>query len=306
MSNWNLWQSQKTKLIWKFQKFIFNRKTPNDKYPRIIPRILYKIQTDKTTPAMQDNWFTIEQPAPDVFSISEYRHWEETHCYLITGTERAILIDTGLGVSNILPEVRSLTTLPISVLTTHVHFDHIGGHGCFSDFCVHENERKWIEEEFPLSSLMVRDQLTKNQTDFPDGFDPLSYTVFKGKPAGCYQDGDHFDLGGRELIAVHTPGHSPGHCCFYEPSKGYLFTGDLIYRGCLYAHYPSTDPLLFRESVHKILQLSPERIFPGHHDLDISPDLIKRTAEAFDRLYNENGLVQGSGTFSFGEFQIRI
>lgn len=56
-----------------------------------------------------DNWFTIEQIDRDTFSISEYKHWEETHCYLLCGEKYAILIDTGLGVSNIRKIVDSLT-----------------------------------------------------------------------------------------------------------------------------------------------------------------------------------------------------
>ena len=43
-------------------------------------------------------WFTTEQLAPDTWVISEYRHWEETHCYLLIGADRALLIDTGLGI----------------------------------------------------------------------------------------------------------------------------------------------------------------------------------------------------------------
>ena len=46
------------------------------------------------------DWFTIEPLDGDTFAISEYRHWEETHCYLLLGTERALLIDTGLGVAD--------------------------------------------------------------------------------------------------------------------------------------------------------------------------------------------------------------
>ena len=72
-----------------------------------------------------DNWFTIEQIDRDTFSISEYKHWEETHCYLLCGEKCAILIDTGLGVSNIRKIVDSLTELPVMAVTTHVHWDHI-------------------------------------------------------------------------------------------------------------------------------------------------------------------------------------
>ena len=74
-----------------------------------------------------DTWFTVEAIDRDTFAISEYKHWEETHCYLICGTEKAILIDTGLGVDNIKAVVDRLTDLPATAITTHVHWDHIGG-----------------------------------------------------------------------------------------------------------------------------------------------------------------------------------
>ncbi len=77
------------------------------------------------------DWFTVTSIDSQTFVISEYKHWEETHCYLLCGRERAILIDTGLGVSNIKAVVDSLGSLPLMVVTTHVHWDHIGGHRYF-------------------------------------------------------------------------------------------------------------------------------------------------------------------------------
>ena len=85
-----------------------------------------------------NGWFTVEKIDAQTFAISEYRHWEETHCYLLCGQDKSVLIDTGLGVSNIKRIVDSLTTLPVTVLTTHVHWDHIGGHGFFDRIAVHE------------------------------------------------------------------------------------------------------------------------------------------------------------------------
>ena len=60
-----------------------------------------------------NHWFTVEAIDRDTFAISEYQHWEETHCYLICGTEWAILLDTGLGVSNIRQIVDQLAALSV-------------------------------------------------------------------------------------------------------------------------------------------------------------------------------------------------
>ncbi|HAE16086.1 MAG TPA: MBL fold metallo-hydrolase, partial [Erysipelotrichaceae bacterium] len=114
------------------------------------------------------------------------------------------------------------------------------------------------------------------------------------------------DLGGRKITVIHTPGHSPGHCCFWEADRQYLYAGDLIYSGCLYAYYPSTDPYQFWQSVRRVRQLPVGKILPGHHSLDIAADMIGRIDDAFEQLYMENGLKQGSGLFDYPDFQIHI
>ena len=63
-----------------------------------------------------DKWFTIDQIDEDTYIISEYRHWEETHCYLLNGSSRSLLIDTGLGICNIYDEVMKLTNKPITAV----------------------------------------------------------------------------------------------------------------------------------------------------------------------------------------------
>jgi len=62
-----------------------------------------------------DKWFTVDRIDEDTYIISEYRHWEETHCYLLNGNMRSLLIDTGLGISNIYEEVLKLTDKPITL-----------------------------------------------------------------------------------------------------------------------------------------------------------------------------------------------
>ena len=100
-----------------------------------------------------ENWFTVEKLDRDTFAISEYQHWEETHCYLLCGRKKALLIDTGLGVSNLREVVESLTPLPVFVATTHVHWDHIGGHRLFARFAVHEVPAVRVSEQFSARSV---------------------------------------------------------------------------------------------------------------------------------------------------------
>ena len=253
-----------------------------------------------------NGWFTVEKIDTQTFAVSEYEHWEETHCYLLCGRDRAVLIDTGLGVSDIRSIVDGLTVLPVTVLTTHVHWDHIGGHRLFERIAVHEEERDWIAGHFPLPLEEVKKQLTKGPCAFPEDFSIEAYRLFQGEPQILLHDGDCFDLGGRTVRVLHTPGHSPGHCCFYEPERRYLYSGDLIYKGCLDAFYPTTDPRLFYESVKSLTDLDITRVFPGHHDLDIPVSLIDEIRTDFTQLEKSGQLKQGSGSFDFGEISIHI
>lgn len=233
------------------------------------------------------SWFTTEIIDKDTFVISEYQHWEETHCYLLCGTKKAILIDTGLGVANIKKVVDSLTSLPVTAITTHIHWDHIGGHKYFDTIAVHEAEKDWLSGRFPIPLQVVKRNLMRKPCDFPSDFKIEKYQIFQGVPQIILHDKDCIDLGNRKLIVLHTPGHSPGHCCFYEPEREYLYSGDLIYKGCLDAFYPTTDPQLFFQSIRKLQSLEIQRILPAHHQLAIPVDIISRIEKAFCQLTNQ-------------------
>ena len=249
------------------------------------------------------DWFAIDQVDESTYIISEYRHWEETHCYLLIGSDRALMIDTGLGICNISEQVQKLTDKPITAVATHIHWDHIGGHKYFSDFYAHEAELDWLNGKFPLPVQAVKNMLT-DRCELPKDFDISNYEIFQGKPSRILEDGDTIELGGRMIHVFHTPGHSPGHLCFWEAEKGYLFSGDLVYKGTLFVHYPSTDPQSYLYSLEKISTLHVKRIFPGHHSLDICPEIVIRMRDAFRALDAEGKLRHGSGTHNYGEWAV--
>jgi glyoxylase-like metal-dependent hydrolase (beta-lactamase superfamily II) len=251
------------------------------------------------------DWFTIDQVDDRTYIISEYRHWEETHCYLLNGSKHSLLIDTGLGICDIRKIVTELTDKPIIAVATHVHWDHLGGHKYFSNFYAHEAELNWLNGEFPLSMEQIREMVI-DRCDLPEEFDVNDYEFFQGTPTKLLQDNDVLDIGNRSVQILHTPGHSPGHMCFWEKDTGFLFTGDLVYKDTLFAFFPSTDPEAYLNSLERLSMLPVNSVFPGHHSLNIQPEILTRMRDAFQQLKVDGKLQHGSGTFDYDDWAVRL
>ena len=93
---------------------------------------------------------------------------------------------------------------------------------------------------------------------------------------------------------------------FFEKERGYLFTGDLVYKDTLFAYYPSTDPVAYLSSLKLVAALPVKRVFPAHHTLDINPEILVRMRDAFEQLKQEDKLHHGSGTFEYGDWAVRL
>jgi glyoxylase-like metal-dependent hydrolase (beta-lactamase superfamily II) len=81
-------------------------------------------------------------------------------------------------------------------------------------------------------------------------------------------DGQRFSAPGTELIAVHTPGHSADHVAFFEPGERVLLTGDAVLgRGTSFIDPPDGDLVRYLASLHRMQELGPRTILPGHGPL---------------------------------------
>ena len=257
---------------------------------------------------MSKDWFTIERIDELTYAISEYKHWEEVHSYLLIGDDNACLIDTGLGIGNIKEVVDKLTDLPVKVINTHAHWDHIGGNDFYNDIYAHKKDLDWLKNGFPIPLNEIKKKLVKeiDRDSLPANFNLDDYSLYQGAPVEL-ENNDYIDLGNRLLKVIHTPGHSPGHICIYEEEKGYLYTGDLIYKGTLHAFYPSTNPQKLLKSVLKINELKKINcILPGHYELDLSEQFLKEVKNGFLELEEKGLLFQGSGFYDFGDFQVKL
>ena len=254
---------------------------------------------------LKSNWFTITKIDNYTFALRELHHDEETNSYLLLGSEEALLIDTGMGVNNIFNIVKTLTNKPIRVVITHAHWDHIGNIDLIDIVYIHKLESSWLKK-FPVSLKQVRNELNKTSFPFPKEFNLNEYKVPTNTNISFLDDNEIIDIGSRKIKCIYTPGHSPGHMCFYDLSTNYLFAGDLIYKGELDCYYDSTEPLIYRDSVKKLSMYNISMIFGGHHDIFLDKSILNETIEAFDYLYKSNNLYHQNKVFKFKNISIRL
>ena len=259
---------------------------------------------------IKDSWFTVNQIDNTTFAFSEYGHWEQVHAYLLIGEEKAALIDTGLGIDNIKRITDQLTNLPIIVLTTHVHWDHIGSHGEFKNIYVHKDEEDWLVNGIKkLSIEQIRKDVSRDITiPTPETFNPDTYKPFQGNPTGLLNDGDEIEIGNRKLTIYHTPGHSPGHISILDNSKGYLFTGDLLYDGTpVYAFFPTTNPVDLTQSLKKISNIpNVTKIYGGHNTIGLDASLLQEVGKAVEELKEKDQVRFGTGIHKFKGFSVQF
>lgn len=231
------------------------------------------------------------------------------HSYLFIGSERSLLFDTGLGIANIHPLATSLTSKPISVVSTHAHWDHIGNHDLFSDIWIHPAEKDWLIDGYAKEEAEIREFLLERPftTEPPQEFKIENYRPPRCHPTKLIQDEESVDLGNRLITLYHTPGHSPGHICAHEPARGYLVTGDLIYQGTLLAGLEHSAPLTYLESLQRVSRLpNINQLLPGHGRLEIKTDLIQEAIDAFQQLKRTGQLEKGSGRHPFRRMLIHL
>ncbi len=177
-----------------------------------------------------------------IFMIQDPGH---VQCFLVCGQDRAVLIDTGVGFCDIRTIVRTLTRLPVFVVNTHWHFDHIGGNRLFNGIGIARCESQHLTRSLSNGFLkaVYLDICLSENLGLPKGFDPDTYTIPGSEPSFVLTDNGTLDLGGRQLQVMATPGHTQGSLSFMDSLTRSLFCGDLVYKGTLYSHLIDSDLL---------------------------------------------------------------
>ncbi len=175
------------------------------------------------------------------------------NCYLLLDEKKA-LIDVGGDAEFIFRALeRYINPKELDyILLTHSHYDHAAATGYFKGLgkiAIHEEEIKLLRLQRFASVFGIR-------------FKPF-------EPDILLKGGEVFELGETRLEVIHTPGHSPGSVCFYEPIKKWLFSGDTVFAYGSFGRYdlPGGDGRLLLDSIEKLSKLDVVNLYPGHEDV---------------------------------------
>jgi len=191
------------------------------------------------------------------------------------------LIDTGCGIQNL----NKLTPQEIDiVINSHSHPDHTAGNWLFSDLPlkVPEEEVDFNSNIKKLSERYAGEKLAKIWRNFVS----QKMNFKNAQPMDTFHDTDTLDFGSTTLEAVHTPGHTIGHYCFFERNERILFSFDIDFTkfGPWYGHEES-DIEQFKASIEKVRALNPKIVVSSHRGI-INKDIDKEF-EHFSRIFQE-------------------
>lgn len=270
---------------------------------RALPRPEYK-RLERVH--VRDPWFEVYRVAPGVFAIYEPHQAEEVISYLILGTKQAALFDTGMGISDIQKVTAELTALPIVVLNSHTHHDHVGGNWQFKDVLGMDTDFTRARAKGTTAGL--QDEVAPDAIcgELPRGFDPRSYATRPWTITRWIHDGDRVDLGDRVLEILATPGHTPDAVCLLDREHGLLFTGDTYYPAPIWLFRPETDLDAYATSVQRLAALAAHltTVLGAHNAPITSSTILPRLVSAFDDV--RSGRVPptreaGKNTYRVGE-----
>jgi hydroxyacylglutathione hydrolase len=206
-------------------------------------------------------WFTSKEVGPGVYQIDDHN---AVNIYLVTGKDSTLVIDTGMGAADLISCIKKLTSKPLIIVNTHGHSDHTGANFQFKKVYIHPADMKDAETSITPD---IRKAAAQNLLR---GAKPSDEETFKGEVENTMlvplREGKVFDLGGRHLKVIETPGHTAGEICLLDVENKLLFTGDND-NTLVWLFLPACRPLHeYLASLEKLQKMLPEfsTILPGH------------------------------------------
>lgn len=230
-----------------------------------------------TVEKVMEGIFRIEVPLPG-------NPLRSINSYVISNNNKNLVIDTGMNMPECLDAIKkgfdelNLDLKKTDIFLTHMHADHTG----LSGILAQEGTQIYFSKKEFEFLFRFRDDYWERILNFliKHGFpEEEAKKAVKNHPGQKYiakgnidfkfiEDGDRIDSGNFSFQCIHTPGHTPGHMCLYEPEKKLLFSGDHILEDIspIIAVISDEDSPLqsYLDSLDKILKIDIQLVCPGH------------------------------------------
>ena len=238
-------------------------------------------------------WFETIPFADGVTMIHEPHMHPFFRCNMwhIAGADRDLLIDTGLGAFSLTAALPFLTERPITCISSHCHFDHIGSTHEFADRLVHAAEAHILADPRPDWTLVDAYLASAEAASVmfiecaPVGFNHATYKIPAAPATGLLAHHNVVDQGDRHWRVIHTPGHSPGGIALLEEKTGTMIAGDIIYDGALVTETFHSDLGDYRQSMAMLKEIPVRVVHAGHfHSYG-----QRRQLQLIEQFFNEFG-----------------
>ena len=260
----------------------------------------------------ESRWFVPYRVAEGVTAIAEPYHFQEVISYLIEGRDRALLLDSGMGLGNIRALVGFLTEKPVILVNSHTHFDHVGDNWRFPE--THLLNVPEYVTRLERGEVFQPDRCNRSQDalhlDGPAWFDLESWRT---KPCRVVpvEDGHCFELGGRTLRVLATPGHTRDSIMLADDASRFLFTGDTVYPAPLYAYIEGLEMIpVYQETISRLAEeYSEYSLFCSHNNPLWEGSALKEIDRAFRDVLGGRAVGRADSRtagdnvcYSFGDF----
>ncbi|MGA2079277.1 MAG: MBL fold metallo-hydrolase [Holophaga sp.] len=278
-------------------------------WTRNLPRAVYRGLKLLTPP---ESWFQVYDLGHGTFALYEDGQYEESISYLLLGAEKALLIDTGNGIGNLRQQVRALTSLPVQLVLTHSHIDHVGSCYQFDQVAAFDDAdglaRRTAMLGYPHEKARTYIAEPLVRKPFPRGFDPAAYCIPPYRVTRWLADGEVLDLGGRSVEVVHAPGHSPDSICLLDRGARMLWVGDVFYTGQIYTWLAGGDVGQLVASYRRLVELFPayDLLMPAHNEPAVEKAVLREALAGAEKVLAGAGgytlLEGGRRKYDFGRF----
>ena len=241
---------------------------------------------------MYNSWFNVKELADSVFMIQEPLRrlapdylTNTINMFVIHDKKEAMIIDCGTGIyyiQGLIMDILGKRTI-ISPFITHSHWDHVGGLYEFDSALIHPDESLVLQKPENLDFLR-EDAVERNDPVQEDMDNPFTRLSFTGEPIHVKED-EWVQIGKLEVQVIFLPGHTKGSIGLWYPDEKFLFVGDALQTGYVYA---DEDPKIFFKTVEKIKELEEMYYLPSHEQILLQKSDLDELLQIYTKIENNS------------------